>query len=176
VLAFGSGLVTSLSGSWLKAFGMDFPGAGSIITILSFIGLRLVAAYVFGRRLLDRFKLFMLGIPVSGSIYSGAKPVLQTTQGMGSGLKPKRAVVWEYLVSGSYLFRYATGHFTEAGSGRKMTTVFVPTAPNATTGLLLAIPVGRVRDCDWSRDRATKMPVSGGLFTRSGPSLFNRKP
>ncbi len=58
---------------------------------------------------------------------------------MGIGPKPKRAVVLEFLVPGSYLFGYATGHFTEAGSGREMTTVLVPTAPNPTTGLLIAV-------------------------------------
>jgi uncharacterized membrane protein len=88
---------------------------------------------------------------------------------MGSGPKPKRAVVLEYLVPGSYLFGYATGHFTEAGSGREMTMVFIPTAPNPTTGLLIAVPAGKVRDCDLSMEEATKMLVSGGLLTPQRP-------
>ncbi len=169
VLSFGYGVVTGLSDPWLKAFGVDFPGAGFLLTIFVFIGLGFMATHVLGRRLLDRFELFMLRIPVAGSIYSGAKQVLQTIQGMGSGLKPKRAVVLEYLVPGSYLFGYATGHFTEAGSGREMTTVFVPTAPNPTTGLLIAVPAGKVRDCDLSMEEATKMLVSGGLLTPQRP-------
>ena len=169
MLSFGYGVVTGLSDPWLKAFGVDFPGAGFVITILAFIGLGFMATHVIGRRLLDRFELFMLRIPVAGSIYSGAKQVLQTIQGMGSGPKPKRAVVLEYLVPGSYLFGYATGHFTEAGSGREMTMVFVPTAPNPTTGLLIAVPAGKVRDCDLSMEEATKMLVSGGLITPERP-------
>ena len=35
VLSFGYGLVTGLSDPWLEAFGVDFPGAGFIITILA---------------------------------------------------------------------------------------------------------------------------------------------
>jgi len=162
-------VVTGLSDPWLKAFGVDFPGAGFVITILAFIGLGFMATHVIGRRLLDRFESFMLRIPVAGSIYSGAKQVLQTIQGMGGGPKPKRAVVLEYLVPGSYLFGYATGHFTEAGSGREMTMVFIPTAPNPTTGLLIAVPAGKVRDCDLSMEEATKMLVSGGLLTPQRP-------
>jgi uncharacterized membrane protein len=164
VLSFGYGLVTGLSDPWLKAFGVDFPGAGFLITILAFIGLGFMATHVIGRRVLDRFEAFMLRIPVVGSIYSGAKQVLQTIQGMGANPKPKRAVIVEYLVPGSYLFGYATGHFTEAGTGREMTTVFVPTAPNPTTGLIFAVPSEKVRDCDLSMEEATKMLVSGGLI------------
>ena len=169
VLSFGYGVVTGLSDPWLKAFGVDFPGAGFVITILAFIGLGFMATHVIGRRLLDRFELFMLRIPVAGSIYSGAKQVLQTIQGVGTGPKPKRAVVVEYLMPGSYLFGYATGHFTEAGSHREMTTVFVPTAPNPTTGLLIAVPAEKVRDCDLTMEEGTKMLVSGGLITPERP-------
>ena len=169
VLSLGYGVFTGLSDPWLKAFGVDFPGAGFVITILAFIGLGFMATHVIGRRLLDRFELFMLRIPVAGSIYSGAKQVLQTIQGMGTGPKPKRAVVVEYLMPGSYLFGYATGHFTEAGSHREMTTVFVPTAPNPTTGLLIAVPADKVRDCDLTMEEATKMLVSGGLITPDRP-------
>ena len=169
VLSFGYGLVTGLSDPWLKAFGVDFPGAGFLITILAFIGLGFMATHVIGRRMLDRFERFMLRIPVAGSIYSGAKQVLQTIQGVGTNPKPKRPVVVEYLMPGSYLFGYATGHFTEAGTAREMTTVFVPTAPNPTTGLIIAVPSEKVRDCDLSMEEATKMLVSGGLIMPGRP-------
>ena len=164
VLSFGYGLVTGLSDPWLKAFGIYFPGAGFFITILAFIGLGFMATHVIGRRMLDRFELFMLRIPVAGAIYSGAKQVLLTIQGVGTNPKPKRAVVVEYLVPGSYLFGYATGHFIEAGTVREMTTVFVPTAPNPTTGLIIAVPSDKVRDCDLTMEEGTKMLVSGGLI------------
>ena len=169
VLSFGYGLVTGLSDPWLKAFGVDFPGAGFVITLLAFVGLGFMATHVIGRRVLDRFELFMLRIPVVGAIYSGAKQVLLTIQGVGTSPKPKRAVVVEYLAPGSYLFGYATGHFTEAASGREMTTVFVPTAPNPTTGLIIAVPSDKVRDCDLTMEEGTKMLVSGGLITPSRP-------
>jgi uncharacterized membrane protein len=169
VLSFGYGLVTGLSDPWLKAFGVDFPGAGFLITILAFVGLGFMATHVIGRRMLDRFEHFMLRIPVAGSIYSGAKQVLQTIQGVGTNPKPKRPVVVEYLMPGSYLFGYATGHFIEAGSGQEMTTVFVPTAPNPTTGLIIAVPSEKVRACDLSMEEATKMLVSGGLIMPGRP-------
>jgi uncharacterized membrane protein len=50
-----------------------------------------------------------------------------------------------------------------------MITVFVPTAPNPTTGLLIAVPAEKVRDCDLSMEEATKMLVLGGLLTPQRP-------
>jgi uncharacterized membrane protein len=169
VLSFGYGLVTGLSDPWLKAFGVDFPGAGFLITLLAFIALGFMATHVIGRRVLERFEGLMLRIPVAGSIYAAAKQVLQTIQGVGTSPKPKRAVVVEYLMPGSYLFGYATGHFTEAGTGREMTTLFVPTAPNPTTGLIIAVPSEKVRDCDLTVEEGTKMLVSAGLVTPARP-------
>lgn len=169
IVSFGYGLVTGLSDPWLKAFGVDFPGAGFLITIAAFIGLGFMATHVIGRRVLDRFERFMLRIPVVGSIYSGAKQVLQTLQGVGTSPKPKRPVVVEYLTPGSYLFGYATGHFIEAGSGRELTTVFVPTAPNPTTGLIIAVPSEKVRACDLTVEEGTRMLVSGGLIMPARP-------
>lgn len=169
VLSFGYGLVNGLSDPWLKALGVDFPGAGFLITLLAFIGLGVMAKHVIGRRVLDRFESFVLRIPVAGTIYAGTKQVLHILRGGDDGPKPKRPVVVEYLAPGSYLFGYATGHFSEAGSGREMTTVFVPTAPNPTTGLIIAVPSDQVRECDLSMEEATKMLVSAGLIMPGRP-------
>jgi uncharacterized membrane protein len=46
-----------------------------------------------------------------------------------------------------------------------MATVFIPTAPNPTTGLIVAVPSDRVRDCDMIMEETTKMLFSGGLVT-----------
>lgn len=169
VLSFGYGLITGLSDPWLKAFGVDFPGAGFLLTLLVFIGLGFMATHVIGQRVLDRFEALMLRMPVAGSVYAGTKQMLQTIRGVGKSPGPKRAVVVEYLVPGSYLFGYATGRFTEAGTGREMTTLFVPTAPNPTTGLIIAVPSDQVRDCDLTVEEGTKMLVSGGLLAPDRP-------
>lgn len=165
VLAFGYRLVNGLSEPWLKAFGLNFPGLGFVITLLVFIGLGFMATHVIGRRVLDRFERFVLRIPVVSSIYAGTKQVLHSLQGAGGGKKFKRVVLAEYLTPGSYLFGFATGQFTEAPTGREMTMVFIPTAPNPTTGLIIAFPSERVTDCDMTIEEATKMLFSGGLVT-----------
>jgi uncharacterized membrane protein len=169
VLSFGYGLVTGLSEPWLKTAGINIPGLGFVITLLAFMALGFMATHVFGRRLLDGFEQLVLRIPIVASIYSGTRQVMQSLQGMGSQTKAKRVVAVEYLTPGSYMFGFATGRMTEAGTGRAMTTVFVPTAPNPTTGLIFLVPDNRVTDCDMTAEEATKMLVSGGIIMPTRP-------
>jgi uncharacterized membrane protein len=169
VLAFGYRVVTGLSEPWLKTFGLNIPGLGFAITLVFFMALGFMAAHVIGRRLLERGENLLLRVPVVAAIYAGTKQVLQSLQGGAAAGKSKRVVVVDFFSSGSYLIGFATGHFTEAGTQREMTTVFVPTAPNPTTGLIIAVPSEQVRDCDMTMEEATKMLFSGGLVTPDRP-------
>ena len=169
VLSFGYRVITGLSEPWLETFGLNIPGLGFLITLVFFTGLGFMGAHVLGRRLLERGENLLLRVPVVAAIYAGTKQVLQSLQGGVAAGKSKRVVVVDFLSTGSYLIGFATGHFTEAGTGRAMTTVFVPTAPNPTTGLIIAVPSDRVRDCDMTMEEATKMLFSGGLVTPGRP-------
>jgi uncharacterized membrane protein len=169
VLAFGYRVITGLSEPWLETFGLNIPGLGFLITLVFFTALGFMAAHVLGRRLLERGENLLLRVPVVAAIYAGTKQVLQSLQGGAAAGKSKRVVVVDFFGSGSYVIGFATGHFTEAGTNRAMTTVFVPTAPNPTTGLIIAVPSDRVRDCDMTMEEATKMLFSGGLVTPDRP-------
>jgi uncharacterized membrane protein len=168
-LAFAYRLITGLSEPWLKAFGVDFPGLGFVITVLFFLALGFMAAHGVGRRLLERGEALVMRVPLAAPIYAGTKQVLRSLQGGGPARKFQRVVVVDFLGHGSYVIGFATGHFTEAGTGRAMTTVFVPTAPNPTTGLLIAVPSEQLRDCDLTIEEATKMLFSGGLVVPPRP-------
>jgi uncharacterized membrane protein len=176
VLAFGYRVITGLSEPWLKTFGLNLPGLGFAITLGFFLALGFMAAHVIGRRLLERGESLLLRVPVVAVIYAGTKQVLQSLQGGTAAGKSKRVVVVDFLSTGSYLIGFATGHFTEAGTRRDMTAVFVPTAPNPTTGLIIAVPSALVRDCDMTMEEATKMLFSGGLVTPDRPLGIHAAP
>ncbi len=169
VLAFGYRLVNGLSEPWLKTLGLNFPGLGFLITLIAFAALGFMATHVLGRRILDRFETFVLRIPVVASIYAGTKHVIHSLRGTGAESRPKRVVAVEYFAPGSYLFGFVTGRMKEGDSGEGMTVVFVPTAPNPTTGIIIAVPSAQVRDCDMNVEEASKMLVSGGLIMPTRP-------
>lgn len=169
VLAFGYGLVNGLSEPWLRAVGIEFPGLGFVITLLAFIGLGFMATHVIGRRVLDRFERFILRIPAVSSIYAGTKQLMKTLRGIGADQPARRVVVVDGFIPGSLLIGFATGAVTEAGTGRRLAMVFVPTAPNPTTGIIIAVPDERVRDCGLSIEEASKILLSGGLVAPDRP-------
>lgn len=169
VLAFGYRLVNGLSEPWLKTLGVNFPGLGFLITLVAFAALGFMATHVLGRRILDRFETFILRIPLVASIYAGTKQVIHSLRSTGAESRSKRVVAVEYFAPGSHIFGFATGRMSEGDSGREMTVVFVPTAPNPTTGIIIAVPSSQVRDCDMSVEEASKMLVSGGLIMPARP-------
>jgi len=169
VLAFGYRLITGLSEPWLKTFGINFPGLGFLITLVAFIGLGFMATHVLGRRVLDRFERLVLRIPLVSAIYAGTKQLMHSLRGMGANNQAKRVVMVDYFVPGSRLFGFATGKVVEAGTGRELTTIFLPTAPNPTTGIIIAVPTEKVIECDMSVEEASKLLFSGGLITPVRP-------
>ena len=174
VLAFGYRLVNGLSEPWLKTLGLEIPGLGFLITLIAFAGLGFMATHVLGRRILDRFETFILRIPLVASIYAGTKQVIHSLRGAGTESRSKRVVAVEYFATGSHLFGFATGRMTDSASGDELTVVFIPTAPNPTTGIILAVPSGQVRDCDMTVEEASKMLVSGGLIMPTRPITVTR--
>lgn len=172
VLAAVYRLVNGLSEPWLRAFGLDVPGLGFLITLLLFMGLGFMAAHVIGRRLLERFEALLLRIPLVSSIYAGTKQILHSVKGASGTAKFQRVVVVAYPAGEGRLFGFATGRLNDKGTGRELTMVFVPTAPNPTTGLIIAVPSDQVMDCDMTIEEATKMLFSGGLVTPERPISF----
>ena len=64
----------------LSTMGLNFiiPGIGFILTFLIIFTVGLASTNVIGRKLLERFEIFLDNIPMVKSIYSGAKQVIHT--------------------------------------------------------------------------------------------------
>ena len=64
----------------LSAAGLHFmiPGIGFVLTVLIIFAVGLASTNVIGRKLLERFEIFLDNIPMVKSIYSGAKQVIHT--------------------------------------------------------------------------------------------------
>ena len=58
---------------------------------------------------------------------------------------------------------FAMRTFRETTSGQELTAVFVPTAPNPTSGYLEIVPSDKVIAVDMTADQAMAMIISGGV-------------
>ena len=132
---------------------------GILITLLGWLSQRLI-----GRALVNLFERIVDNVPVVRSVYNTVKQIRDTFVQQQKAVFQK-AVLIEYPRKGVFVLGFLTGqgkgeiqHRTSA----ELVNVFVPTTPNPTSGFLLMVPSGEVRELDMSIADAMKLIISGG--------------
>jgi uncharacterized membrane protein len=80
----------------------------------------------------------------------------------------RRVVLVEYPREGLYALGFVTGLIggsLQAGFDEPMLSVFIPTAPNPTTGWYAVVPERSVRDLDLSVEDAFRTIISAGIVS-----------
>ena len=124
------------------------------------VGLRMVSL---GEKLIRR-------IPLVKSIYAASKDVIALIS-TSNRQAFKSVVLIEFPRAGIKSIGFLTGVIREP-DGRQLCKVFVPHAPNPTTGYLELIPADQVEETDLSVEDAIKMVVSMGMLS---PDAIGRK-
>ncbi len=150
-----------IAGSWLHAQGFYFFGLGLLILVVLIYLVGLVVSTFVGRwlwRILDRL---LDRLPVLGSLYQTLKQLLG--YGEGPNALFRRAV----LIREDDRSAWELGLVTQEGStdNNGRVTVFVPHAPNPTTGRLILIEADRVQPCGLSVAQAMHVLVSIGAMS-----------
>jgi uncharacterized membrane protein len=145
---------------WL---GFHLPGAGVVITGLVVLLTGMLAANILGQRLVLEA---MLGrIPIVSNIYRSVKQVSDTLLSQ-DGHAFRRAVLVEFPQRGQWAVGFVVGT-TAAQLSKHLDphtlTVYVPTAPNPTSGYTLLVSPDEVHDVDMSVDDALKFVISMGV-------------
>jgi uncharacterized membrane protein len=103
-------------------------------------------------------------VPVIGKIYSTSKQIFNSLLGHGKTIF-KQVVLVEYPRIGLYTIGFTTG-ITKGelkdSVGQSGVNVFVPTAPNPTSGFFLVVPRESIRFLKMSVEDGMKLVVSGG--------------
>lgn len=164
------GLLGPLIAKLIPLFFADrqsFPGLGLIAGLLVIYLTGVLTANFFGQRLLAITEDLLCRIPLVKSIYSSSK---QVTKVFSSGGKDdRRAVFVEYPCSGSYAIGFQTANIRSV-EREPYISVFVPTAPNPTSGFILFVSAEKVYPAPFGVEEAMKIIVSGGVVT---PELIN---
>lgn len=135
-----------------------------ILFIIFLIGT--FARNVIGRRLIGLGEKILASIPLVNRIYRALQQIGQAFLGeKRTGFN--RVILFQYPRSGLYTLGLVSG---EGGqeirekTGEKMLTVFVPTTPNPTSGLLILAPEKDSIPLRMSVEEALKLLVSGGTI------------
>ena len=160
-----------------SVFGMHIPGLGVVITLAIVLATGVFATNFLGARLVQFWHDVLHRIPVVRSIYSSVKQVSDTLLAQ-DGHSFRRAVLVEFPQRGQWAIAFVVGPPSERMAGqlrRDSLVVYVPTAPNPTSGYTLIVPPDEVRDLDMSVDDALKFVISLGVVGAEGPPKESSK-
>lgn len=156
-----------------QLFGFDIPGAGLILTIIIILVSGILTRLYVGKKLIALGDAIFARLPFGRAIYQATKQVLHTTLS-DAGQKQKRVVLVEFPKKGSYALGFLTGDWTGAVSpteSEKEVLVFVPTAPNPTSGFLLIIAQESIIPTNLTTEEASKLLISGGFLAKKAETV-----
>ena len=155
--------------SWL---GFPLPGAGLLLSALVLLLTGMAAANIMGQRMVLWWEGLLSRIPIVRSIYSSVKQVSDTLLSP-DGHSFRRAVLVEFPQRGQWSVAFVVGSPAErvaSALGDGFLLVYVPTAPNPTSGYTLLVRPDEVRELDMSVDDALKFVISLGVVGGEGPA------
>jgi len=138
------------------------PGPGFLLTFFILWVVGTVAANVVGKRLLQNAREAIERLPVVRTIYA---PIHQLMETMTSPQKAgfKQVVLVEYPRQGLWTLGFLAGDVPQGEGKAPAHSIFVPTAPNPTTGFMLIVPPEQLRQTRLSIEAAFQMIVSAGV-------------
>jgi len=142
------------------------PGSGLVVTAVTVVVIGMVTTNVIGRRAVGYWDRLFLGVPIARGIYNSTKQIVDAFLAQGNSAF-QQVVLVEYPRKGMFALGFLTGEMkgevTEVTQS-DLLTVFVPTTPNPTSGMLVLVPRDEVRRLDMPVDDGLKLIVSGGVY------------
>lgn len=158
--------IDSLLQPVIKAvFGQEFIGLGFIISlVLIYVG-GVLANNIVGRRLINFGESILARVPVLRQLYSGSKLVIAGLSGTGLDKAAFREVVLvEFPRQGMKTIAFITNEIKNK-SGKKLLTIYIPTAPVPTSGYFEIVSEDMVIRTDIPVDEAMQMVISSGMIS-----------
>ncbi|HWL14830.1 MAG TPA: DUF502 domain-containing protein [Opitutus sp.] len=151
-------------------FFWDLVATLVVILLVTLLGY--LSQYVFGKIFLTMGERAIQRIPGVGGLYVSVKHIVTTLGTQNRNLFSKVVLV-EFPREGCW----AVGFLTNKQQGEPHTfiggevlTVFIPTAPNPTSGFLIMLPKEKVRELDMAVGDGMKMIISGGAVIPTWPT------
>jgi uncharacterized membrane protein len=145
---------------------LDFPGLGFAIVLVIIFFMGFLASNLVGRRLISAGETFFRRLPLVRTIY-GASKELSEVFFTDQKAVFKRVVLIRFPHGESFALGFVMNenvqYLNDALKGEVL-LVFMPTAPNPTTGFMLVVHSRDTTAIDVSVEEAFKMVISGGAF------------
>ena len=150
-------------------FGIHIPGLGIIVTVALIFICGLVTKSYIGYKIVKKGEELVDKIPFVRSIYQAIKQLSDSmfTEKRGSF---KKVVLVEFPRKGVFTIGFVTntpGFDIQEKTGQNLSSVFVPTTPNPTSGYLILVPDNELIQLDMKVEEAFTFIISVGIVTSS---------
>ena len=147
-------------------------GMGLLATILLVYLTGVIVSNIVGRKLIGLGEKVLNRIPLVRDVYAPVRQLVQMVLGPDQSNKFKRVVAIESPNRSMRVIGFVTGQINEEGNPAPLTSVFVPTSPNPTTGMLLFCNSDILLETNLKPETAMKMLVSGGVVTPDNFTIY----
>jgi uncharacterized membrane protein len=144
------------------------PGVGLVALIALVMVIGAIASNIIGRRLIGAGERLLARVPLISWIYRTTKQLFSTILGERSK-SFRKVVLVSYPRKGTYSVAFLTSESPTAFEGKlggSFVTVFLPTTPNPTSGILLVVPADEVVPLDMTVDEGLRLVISAGALSR----------
>jgi len=156
--------------------GFSIPGFGVILAISTLLITGMLAANLFGRKLVDFWEAILNRIPLVRSIYNSVKQI-STTLFDSNGKSFRKVVLLQYPRKGLWSIGFLSNENVGAdidGLKESLVAVFVPTTPNPTSGFIIMAPREDITELDMTIEEGFKFIISMGVIIPDGPIRTER--
>ncbi len=146
------------------------PGVGLIVGILGLMLVGALTANLFGRTIVAYGEMMLDRMPVVRGVYRLVKQIFQSIFS-DSGHSFKKVGLIEFPRRGLHAVVFIAGKSPDEIRGRigeeedEIITVFMPNAPNPTTGFVMFMPAKDVQILDMAIEDGVKLILSAGLVS-----------
>jgi uncharacterized membrane protein len=150
-----------------EQINVNVRGIGVVVFLIFTMLVGWVGKGILGRSFLRWGESIVERMPVVRSIYNGVKQIAETVFSQRDTSFDKACLI-EYPRKGIWAIAFvstaAKGEVKQKISDdEEITTVFLPTTPNPTSGFLLFLPKVNIKPLDMSVEDAAKLVISAGL-------------
>ncbi len=151
--------------------GFSLPGFGIVFAISVLLLTGMLAANLFGRRLVNIWESILNRIPLVRTIYNSVKQI-STTLLDSNGKSFRKVVMLEYPRIGVWSIAFLTNESVNSEIETiksELAAVFIPTTPNPTSGFIIMAPKADIIELNMTVEEGFKFIISMGVIIPDGP-------
>ena len=133
----------------------------ALLTLIGLYTIGLLTSIVLGRRILAWLESILDKVPLVHTIYRATKRLLESLQ--QPPVHGQRVVLIGFPSPEMKAVGFVTKSMIDPVTGQELVAVYVPTAPNPTSGYIEIVPLADVVQTDWTVEEAMSFVMTGGI-------------